>query len=116
LPMAGLGIQSDRTAPGYAAAFIDDENKTFIVLPCMDEWQHRGGPQALVRLGTVSEGWRMKYEPDSNCRETAAFSESDRALTGLLLQWMSVLPPMQHWWDRPYRTEGGVVYPPGYRP
>jgi hypothetical protein len=56
-----------------------------------------------------------QYAPDYDCRETGAFSQEGYSLTGLLLVKVGVLPPANHWWDRPYRTEDGVVWPAGER-
>ena len=99
--------------PGYAPVYLDDIAKTYIALPCMKEWQNRQSETlALVRLSKVSEAYKLKYKPDEVCRETGAFSEDDRSLTGLLLVKLGFLPPIRHWWDAPYRTEKGeVVYP-----
>jgi hypothetical protein len=113
LLLAGLGIGSNASMPGYAAVYLDDEAKNYVALPCIGEWERRSGEKfAAVRLAKVSEARQLGYEPDAVCRESGAFAPHDRSLTGHLLVKLGVLSPIQHWWDVPYRTEEGkVVYP-----
>jgi hypothetical protein len=116
--MIGLGIGSIDLMPSYAVVFLDDTNKTFVALPCIDEWRSRPSQTIdLVRRGTAGEAAKLGYKPDAKCREAVGYSEDGRSLTGLALVWLGVLPPLVHWWDKPYRTEDGtVVYPGARRP
>jgi hypothetical protein len=50
MAMIGFGIGSIDLMPSYAVVFLDDTNKTFIALPCIDEW--RSGPTQTVDLVT----------------------------------------------------------------
>jgi hypothetical protein len=110
----GLGIGSIDPMPGYAVVFLDDISKTYIALPCIEEWRSRPSNTIdLVRRSTASEAARLKYEPDKNCRETGAFVDDGRSLTGLLLVKLGILPPARHWWDARSRTEEGSVVWPG---
>jgi hypothetical protein len=113
LLFVGLGIGGIDPMPGYAVVFLDDISKTYIALPCIEEWRSRPSNTIdLVRRGTASEAAGLKYDPDKNCRETGAFADAGRSLTGLLLVKLGILPPVRHWWDAPHRTEeGGVVWP-----
>jgi hypothetical protein len=109
----GLGIGSSKSMPPYARVYIDDDTKTYLALPCLDEWQHRKGDSlAFLRLSSAAEAHKLKYKPDDNCRETGAFSEDDRSLSGIMLQDLGILQPIEHWWDKPYRDEQGKIVQP----
>jgi hypothetical protein len=110
----GFGIKSSVEMPGYAVVLVDDEAKTYIAQSCLDEWQHRPSETTtILRRTTAGEAYHAKYKPDAICKETGAFYEDDRSLSGQLLMKLGVLGPVQHWWDMPYRTEEGIVYPKG---
>jgi hypothetical protein len=112
--MIGLAIGSSDTMPPYAVVFLDDINKTFIALPCIDDWRSRPSQTLdLVRRGTAGEARKLGYKPDAKCRESGGYIEDGRSLTGLALVWLGILRPLVHWWDKPYRTEDGTVIYPG---
>jgi hypothetical protein len=113
IAMFGFGIGSIDPMPSYAVVFLDDTNKTFIALPCIDEWRSRPSQTTdLVRRGRAAEARKLGYKVDAKCREAGGYSEDGRSLTGLALVWLRILPPLVHWWDKPYRTEDGtVIYP-----
>jgi hypothetical protein len=109
----GFGVGSVVLVPPYALVFINDASKTYIALPCMDEWQHRATQVVdVVRRGTVGDAIKLGYKKDDSCREAGGFQEDGRSLSGLFLERVGILPPLEHWWDKPYRTEDGkVVFP-----
>jgi hypothetical protein len=112
--LIGFGIGSTDPMPYYAVGFLDDTNKTFVALPCVDEWRSRPTQTIdVVRRGTAGEAYKLGYKMDSECREAGGYSEDGRSLTGLMLVRLGVLPTLVHWWDRPYRTEDGTVVYPG---
>jgi hypothetical protein len=111
--LGGFGIDSMATVPGYAVVFLDDDAKTYFAPQCAEEWQHRPGTGRHARRSTVAEATRLGYKSDAPCRETGAFAEDDRSLSGLLLVKLGILPPYVHWWDKGYRTEAGNVDPVG---
>jgi hypothetical protein len=114
IALIGFGIGSTDMMPYYAVVFLDDTNKTFIALPCIDEWRSRPTTTVdVVRRGTAGEAYKLGYKVDDECREAGGYVEDGRSLTGLVLAWLGVLPPLAHWWDRPYRTEDGTVVYPG---
>jgi hypothetical protein len=111
--MLGFSVESSVLMPGYAAVYIDPIAHTYIALPCIEEWRTRSGSTIeIVTLGTADEARRMHYKMDEDCRNAGAFVDDDRSLSGLLLVKIGVLPPLQHWWDRPFRTEDGVAHFP----
>jgi hypothetical protein len=106
------GIKTSESMPSYAVVFVDDISKTYLAPQCVEEWQTKPTKTVdLLRRTTAGEAYRRQYIPDSDCRETGAFSEDGYPLPLLLLVKTGVLPPKKHWWDMPYRTENGVVYP-----
>jgi hypothetical protein len=109
----GFAITSIQLAPSYAVVFIDDASKTYIALPCIDEWQRRDAKSVdIVRRGTMGDAITLGYKKDVGCREAGGFQEDGRSLSGFLLERIGILSPLEHWWDKPYRTEDGkVVYP-----
>jgi hypothetical protein len=110
----GLGIGSIDSMPNYAIVFLDDTNKTFIALPCIDDWRTRPTHQVdIVRRGTAGEAHNLGYKVDEECREAGGYSEDGRSLIGLVLVRLGILSPLTHWWDKPYRTEDGTVIYPG---
>ena len=109
----GTGIDTTVTMPDNAPVYLDDGARSYIALPCIEEWERRTGESfAFVHLGTAKEAHQLHYQPDQDCRDAGAFMEDNRSLTGHLLVKLGILPPMQHWWNRPYRTETGEVVQP----
>ena len=107
----GFGIDTLVGMPDYAGVYLDDEAKTFISLPCIDEWRSRPGADfAIARLSKASEARALRYKLDYDCREAGGYTDIG-SLSGLLLERLGVLSPKQHWWDMPYRTEEGLVQP-----
>lgn len=114
MAIIGLGIGSIDPMPSYAVVFLDDTNKTFIALPCIDEWRSRPTQTVdLVRRGTAAEAGKLGYKVDAKCRDAGGYSEDGRSLLGLMLVRLGVLSPLTHWWDKPYRTEDGTIVYPG---
>ena len=113
LALIGLGIGSSDPMPSYAVVFLDDTTKTYIALPCVEEWRSRPTQQVdIIRRSTAGEARQRRYKVDEKCRDAGGYVEDGHSLTGLILVWLGVLPPLTHWWDRPYRTEdGSIVYP-----
>jgi hypothetical protein len=109
-----FGIGTIDRMPDYAVVFLDDTEKTFISLPCIDEWRSRSTKTVdIVRRSTAGEAAMLGYKTDTECRDAGGYSADGRSLTGLMLVRLGVLAPLTHWWDRPYRTEDGTVIYPG---
>ena len=64
-----------------------------------------------MRRTTVNEAHALGYGTDDDCVQTGAYFEEGRSLSGILLERIGIFPRKQYWWDRPFRTEDGVVYP-----
>lgn len=110
--LLGFGIETNDTMPGYAVIFVDDASKTYIAPQCVNEWQNKPTKTLnIIRRTTADEARKLNYEPDYDCRETGAFAPDGRTLIGLILVKIGILSPISHWWDQPYRTEEGIVWP-----
>jgi hypothetical protein len=108
----GSGIGTLVPMPPYAYVYVDDDARTYIALPCIEEWRTRTTGDATLRLAQFKEIRPLKYKGDQRCRDTGAFMPEGRSASGRLLQWFGVLPPLTYWWDQPFRKEdGSVVYP-----
>ena len=105
-----FGSKSVVEMPGYAAVYLDDARKTYIAPPCIEDWRSRRGADfAVARLSKASEAKAMHYKLDDDCRKAGGYVDEDRSLSGLLLVRMGILPPKEHWWNRPYRTGVDIV-------
>ena len=108
----GMGVRTSATMPGYAAVYLDDEEKIYIALPCMDEWHKRKMEEfSFVRLFNASEARQLNYRSDDTCRNSGALVGIDKSLIFHILTEIGLLPRPIEWWDRPYRTDDGVVFP-----
>jgi hypothetical protein len=114
LVIVGFSIGSIDSMPPYVVVFLDDTSKTFIALPCIEEWRSRPTQTTdVVRRGTADDAHRLDYKIDLACRDAGGYSEDGRSLIGIILVKLGVLDPLTHWWDRPYRIEDGTVVYPG---
>jgi hypothetical protein len=111
--LIGFGISTEKTLPGYAPVYLDDLNKVYLAVPCLEGWQRRESKHVdAVRLGTAEEATRLKYNPDDICRNEGWFVGEDKSLIRYWLEEHGILTARQEWWDKPFRTEDGkVVYP-----
>jgi hypothetical protein len=58
--LIGLGIGTIDPMPNYAVVFLDDTEKKFIALPCIDEWRSR--PTKTVDIVKRSTAQQVKPE------------------------------------------------------
>jgi hypothetical protein len=113
LALIGFVVGSIDPMPSYAIVYLDDTTKTYIALPCVEEWRSRPTHQVdIIRRDTAGDARKLGYKVDDKCRDAGGYTEDGRSLAGLTLVWLGLLPPLTHWWDQPYRTEdGSIIYP-----
>jgi hypothetical protein len=110
LAYLGGGVTSIVSVPGYAVVYLDDVHKTYLSLPCLDDWKRRPTQTIdTLRQALRRDAYKLGYQMDEDCRNAGGFSEDDRSAAGLVLEKLGILSPLEHWWDRPYRTEDGRV-------
>lgn len=111
LLVVGFGVGTLVAAPPYAVVYVDDVAKTVLAPQCADHYEQKAAGAAVLRRTTMGEADARHYELDYDCKETGAFSQDGPSLTGLLLSHIGLFPRKTYWWDQPFRTEDGVVYP-----
>jgi hypothetical protein len=97
-------------APTYTVVYVDDAAKTVLAPQCLDHYEQRA-PAALLRRTTMGDADARHYEFDYDCKETGVFSQDGPSVGELLLSQIGLWPRKTYWWDQPFRTEAGVVYP-----
>ncbi|HEX7759834.1 MAG TPA: hypothetical protein VF459_10045 [Caulobacteraceae bacterium] len=110
LLLCGFGIGTLVSAPSYAVVYVDDAAKTTLAPQCAGAWKRAAG-FGLLRRTTLGEANARRYKLDHDCIEAGAFSQDGPSVTGLILQYIGLLPRRTYWWDQPFRTEAGVIYP-----
>jgi hypothetical protein len=94
IALIGFGIGSTDMMPYYAVVFLDDTNKTFIALPCIDEWRSRPTTTVdVVRRGTAGEAYKLGYKVDDECREAGGYAEDGRSLPLSLIGGIGPIEP-----------------------
>lgn len=125
LVFIGFGIGTSRSMPDSAVLYVNEETKTYLSPPCFDAVkqeaeaitekmagasieEHKNNPKQLVdmfnflgssRLTTKAEIRRMPYKPDTECRDAGGFMQDGRSLSGLLLEYVGLLPPLPSRWN-----------------
>jgi hypothetical protein len=114
----GFGIESSVNMPDYAVVMVDDVEHEYYAPQCVNVWLHgtKKNDGYLLRRTTAEEAWKLKYKQNRDCNELGYFHPDGYRLTPLLLSAVGLLPPKKQWWDKPYRTEDGMVYPPDTHP
>jgi hypothetical protein len=105
-------VEINGTMPDYAGVYLDEAAKAYIPLPCYADWERAPTDRyAVVHLSTAGDARRSGYGMDDACNGKGYISGTSHSL---LIAWLigaGALPADVEWWDRPYRTENGVVYP-----
>lgn len=116
--LLGFGIESTRSMPDNARVFIDTERDTYLAPPCVRvtpeqeqliESRLTGAHTFQDSLGIFVETTSLlpavRFElreldvrPDPDCRDSGAFFQEGRSLSGLLLQRVGLLEPVESRW------------------
>jgi hypothetical protein len=98
--------------PSYAGVYLDAAASTYIPLPCIAEWERKPTAKfGVVHLSTAGEAYRLNYKLDEACWGRGDLSGTSHTFSVSWLMDAGFLPATMEWWDRPYRTESGVVHP-----
>jgi hypothetical protein len=109
----GFAITTPARMPGYALVFLDADHETYLAPQCVPNWQrHATEASTPLRRSHLAVAKALGYAPDKACDATSAFHPPGPSVSRLLLQRAGWLKPPTQWWDVPYRTEDGMVYPP----
>ncbi|KXK03263.1 MAG: hypothetical protein UZ03_NOB001001674 [Nitrospira sp. OLB3] len=90
----GFGIESSVVAPEYAMVLVDPLNRVYLAPQCLSETQNR-----LART-TIREARKAGLQPDPACRDTGAFRQDTRSLSGMLLENIGILDPLKPRWNK----------------
>ena len=90
--MIGLGIGTSSPIPDHALVYLDDEVKTYSAPLFLQD-------PASQPLVTIVEARRLTYSPDRHSRDTGAFFEEGRSISGMLLEKVGILGPLPSRWN-----------------
>jgi hypothetical protein len=110
LLVGSFGLETLVAAPPYTIVYVDDAAKTVLAPQCAAHYQQKT-PAALLRRTTMGDADARQYKLDYDCKETGVFSQDGPSLGFELLSGIGLWPKKTYWWDQPFRTEDGVVYP-----
>ena len=78
--------------PDNAILLVDRTRGVYLAPPCVE------APERYVQL-SAAEARRRGLRPEPNCRESGAFGQEDRSLSGALLQRLGLLGPIPSRWN-----------------
>lgn len=110
LLVGSFSLETLVAAPPYTVVYVDDAAKTVLAPQCAARYQQKA-PAAALRRTTMGDADGRNYKLDYDCKETGVFSQDGPSLGFELLSGIGLWPKKTYWWDQPFRTEDGVVYP-----
>jgi hypothetical protein len=109
----GFAVTTPAKMPSYALVFVDDEHGIFLAPECVPEWRRRPSEHPVnLRRSFAGEAHQLRYNADEKCTNLGAFAPAGPSLSRRALESAGLIGPQKQWWDAPYRTEQGMVYPP----
>ena len=102
-----FGIGSHKVMPDYAGVFLVHDTKTYVPLPSFSKWEAKSARDAALR--TAGEARKLGYRIEDGCQEYLMGEQQSLATS--YLSDRGILKPPREWWDQPYRTDAGVIYP-----
>ena len=91
----GFGVGVSKSPPKHAIVFVDSAEKTYFAPPCVKAL----GERTTLMESTIGKVYNLKLNPDPECRETGAFLQDARSLSGQLLVKIGVLEPLKAGWN-----------------
>lgn len=89
----GFGIGVSKGAPEYAIVYVDPNARIYFAPPCVTD------RQGELLQTTIGEARKAGLESDQECRDTGAFSQDVRSLSGKLLENFGILGPLKPRWS-----------------
>ncbi|NGZ97288.1 MAG: hypothetical protein CV089_14420 [Nitrospira sp. WS110] len=101
----GLGIKTSVVMPEHAIVLVDSAKRVYLAPRCVLETQI-----GLTRT-TIGEARQAGLKPDPVCRDTGAFTQEGRSLSGILLEKIGILSPLQLPWrpDESSNIQSGIT-------
>lgn len=103
----GIGVHN--TMPDYAGVFLANNSKTYVPLPCFRQWMNRSPGYDEGELSTAGDARKRGYRVAEGCQQFLVGVE--QSIGSSFLRDQGFLSPTREWWDQPYRTDAGMVYP-----
>jgi hypothetical protein len=106
--LVGLGLGTSQSMPQSQLIFLDEKTHEYYAPPCLMDsgYESKQALQAFANehnLILLTEKARrampIKSHPNNECRETSAFSEPGRSVTGSFFEWMNILPKENSRWN-----------------
>lgn len=97
--------------PDYGHVYVDDEGQRIVSAACLPA----SSLPSDLRSTTMGEALRLRYNLDRDCIDQGGFQEGG-SVPRALLHAIHLAPQQTYWWDKPYRTAEGIVYPPATEP
>ena len=91
----GFGVGVSKSAPKHAIVFVNSAKKTYFAPPCVKTLDER----TTLTESTIGKVYKLKLNPDPECRETGAFLQDARSPSGQLLVKIGVLKPLKSRWN-----------------
>jgi len=89
----GYGVKSLHHASPYAIVFVDEESRRYFAPFCVSGMDR----DRMVKM-SLGEAQDRSFVPDDGCRNTGAFVQEGRSLTGNVLQRLGILGPIESRW------------------
>lgn len=95
----GFGIVSSRHVPDSALVYVSP-NHVFYAPPCISlSASHSVEAMSSLVLTTIQSARAIGATPDRDCVNTGAFYQDGRSLSGLLLEYVGLFPPLKSRWN-----------------
>lgn len=91
----GFGVGVSKSPPKHAIVFVDSAEKTYFAPPCVKALDER----TTLTESTIEKVYKLKLNPDPECRDTGAFLQDARSLSGQLLVKIGALEPLKSRWN-----------------
>lgn len=91
----GFGVGVSKSPPKNAIVFFDSTEKTYFAPPCVKALDER----TTLTKSTIGKVYKLKLNPDPECRDTEAFLQEARSLSGQLLVKIGILKPLKSRWN-----------------
>jgi hypothetical protein len=102
----GFGIGSSRTVPEHALVFARPAQNVYVAPHCISTQEIRDlakdplmGERIISLTMTIGEAHKLKLLPDPKCRDEGGFVQEGRSLSGMLLERIGLLSPLESRWN-----------------
>ena len=91
----GFGVGVSKSPPKHAIVFVSSTEKTYFAPPCVKALDER----TTLTESTIEKAYKLKLNPDPECRDAGVFLQEARSLSGQLLVKIGILKPLKSRWN-----------------